>query len=310
MQEAIVIARVEADGRLVQDIEDAAKAGTDLRRQPDALPLPPGQRCRAAPQRQIADADIVEEPQPLLNLFEDPFGDGVTVRGSIDLSSQLFGFARKDTVSASASSEEGTDFTTLPNFGKFVNSPLNTSAFRSSLISALIDRNLFSQNPQVSLPSGLLSSPSQKHGRYYFSYAFEQTLWQSQDDPTNSYGLFGQTGFSDGNPNALQWSALGGIGGTGLLPGRTNDKFGVGFFYYGYSNELKQHLDPLITLGDEYGGELFYNFAVTRWFLLTADVQVLAPAVKAQITGGPLNNPAVANNSTVVLLGLRGQVRF
>ena len=254
----------------------------------------------------------VYDPRETLNRtgFEDPFSEGVTVRGSISLSSSLFGLSHKDTLSATLSSEEGTDFTTLPNLGKFLGTAINTTAFRNSLIDALVDEDLYGQDAQTSLPSQLLPSPSQKRGRRYLGYAFEQTLWQSAEDPTNSWGLFGQTAVSEGNPNALKWSVLGGIGGTSPLPGRANDKFGVGFFYYGYSNELKQALDPLITLGDEYGSEFFYDFAVTKWFRLTADAQILAPAIKAQITGGSLTNPTVANNPTVVILGLRGGVRF
>jgi hypothetical protein len=38
----------------------------------------------------------------------------------------------------------------------------------------------------------------------------------------------------------------------------------VGAFYYGYSNDLKEALAPLATLRDEYGVELFYDFASRR----------------------------------------------
>jgi hypothetical protein len=61
---------------------------------------------------------------------------------------------------------------------------------------------------------------------------------------------------------------------------QSENQIGVGMFYYGYSNELKQQLDPVMKLGDEYGAEAFYNFAVTKWFRLTADVQVISPPVK------------------------------
>lgn len=122
--------------------------------------------------------------------------------------------------------------------------------------------------------------------------------------------MFGQAAVSDGNPNSLKWSVLGGVGGTSPLPGRPNDKFGVGVFYYGYSNELKQHLEPVVQLGDEYGAEVFHNFAFTEWFRLTADAQVIAPAIKAQAVAPPIRNPTVVNNSTVVLLGLRAQITF
>jgi porin len=158
---------------------------------------------------------------------------------------------------------------------------------------------------KVAFPQ-LIPPPSEKRGRYWLGYSFEQTLWQSPADPKKAWGLFGQVAVDEGNPNSYKWAAMGGIGGTGLLPGRPNDRFGVGAFIYSYSRELKEAAAPLVTLGDEYGTELFYNFAVTKWFRVTADLQVIAPAIKAQV----IAPKTVENNSTVVLLGLSAQVIF
>jgi porin len=204
------------------------------------------------------------------------------------------------------SSEAGTDFTTIPDLGKIA----DTASLRNALIKALITDTMFGGNGQNDLPPQLIPPPSEKHGRYWLGYSFEQTLWQSPTDPNQTWGLFGQTAVSDGNPNSYRWSAMGGIGGTGLVPGRPNDRFGVGAFYYRYSDELKKALAPVVTLGDEYGAELFYNFAITKWFRVTADFQVIAPGIKAQAVAPPLISPTMMNNPTVVLLGLRGQVVF
>jgi porin len=252
---------------------------------------------------------MVYDPTDALNRtgLEDPFRAGVSVRGSVDLSSNLLGLPRTDTVAAAVSSEQGTDFTTIPNLNLFA----DTASFRNALIKALITNTIFGgNNAQSSLPPQLIPPPSEKRGRYWLGYSFEQTLWQSPADPKKAWGLFGQVATDDGNPNSYKWAALGGIGGTGLLPGRPNDRFGVGAFYYGYSRQLKEALAPLVTLGDEYGAELFYNVAVTKWFRVTADLQVIAPAIKAQLTDPSLITPTVLNNSTVVLLGLSGQVTF
>jgi len=252
---------------------------------------------------------MVYDPNDALNRtgFEDPFGAGVTVRGSVDVSSTLFGLPRTDSVAAAVSSEWGTDYTTLPNLGKFANIP----GFANSLVHAFITEGMWGNDAEAFLPSQLQQSPpSEKQGRYWLGYSFEQTLWQSAADPTKAWGAFGQVGLSDGNPTLYQWSALGGVGGTGLFPGRPNDKFGVGVFYYSYSSELAQALAPLVTLGNEYGVELFYNVAITKWFWVTADLQVIAPAITAQVNAPSLITATVVDNSTVVLLGLRGQVTF
>jgi porin len=250
---------------------------------------------------------MVYDPTDAINYtgFENPFSAGVNVRGSMDVSSAPFGLPRTDTFMAAISSEKGTDFESLPDLSKF-----NNPVFRAALIKAFITRALWGQDAQIDLPPELRSETTEKRGRYWIGYSFEQTLWQSSTEPSKSWGLFGQAATSDGNPNSLKWSALGGIGGTSPLPGRVDDRFGIGAFYYGYSNVLKQHLSPLITLGDEYGAEMFYNFAVTKWFRLTADLQVIAPAIKAQTVEPALVNPTVANNSTVVFVGLRGEVKF
>jgi porin len=250
---------------------------------------------------------MVYDPTDALNYtgFESPFSAGVTLRGSMDVSSNLLGVPRTDSFMAAISSEKGTDFESLPDLSKFAN-----PAFRAALIKAFITQALWGQDAENYLPPELRAETTEKRGRWWVGYSFEQTLWQSQTEPSKSWGLFGQAAWSDGNPNSLQWSALGGIGGTSPLPGRLDDRFGVGVFYEGYSNILKRHLYPLITLGDEYGAEMFYNLAITKGFRLTADLQVIAPAIKAQTVEPAIVNPTVANNSTVVFVGLRGQVRF
>jgi len=247
----------------------------------------------------------VYDPRETLNRtgLDDPFSQGTSVRGTVDLASTLFGLPRRDGFAVATSSEKGTDFTTLPDLGRFADTP----ALRSALIRALVSGALWGWDAQAQLPPELQQSPpSEKRGRWYVNYNFEQTLWQNPAYPGSSWGLFGQVALSDGNPNSIKWSALGGVGGNGLFSSRPDDRFGAGVFYYAYSNELKLHLDPLIALGDEYGAEFFYSFAITKWFRLTADFQVIAPAVKAQLVAPR----TIVNNPTVGIVGLRGQVAF
>ena len=70
-----VVALVQADRGLVEDVEHADQRRADLRGQPDALRLAARQRRRGAVQRQVADADVVEEAQALLDLAQDQPGD-------------------------------------------------------------------------------------------------------------------------------------------------------------------------------------------------------------------------------------------
>ena len=95
-------------------------------------------------------------------------------------------------------------------------------------------------------------------------------------DSDGGWGIFVRLGLSDGNPNLVKWNAAGGMGGTALLPGRPHDRWGLGAFGLGMSDE-----DLLQGLGvdDEVGGEVFYNVAVTPWFHVTLDAQVIDSAL-------------------------------
>ena len=70
-----VVALVEPDRRLVEDVEDADELRADLRREPQPLRLAAGERRRCAVELQVADADVVEERQPLADLLDDPRAD-------------------------------------------------------------------------------------------------------------------------------------------------------------------------------------------------------------------------------------------
>ncbi len=63
-----VVALVEADRGLVEDVEDAHQRGADLGREPDPLRLAARERGGGALQRQVADPDAVQEPQALGDL--------------------------------------------------------------------------------------------------------------------------------------------------------------------------------------------------------------------------------------------------
>ena len=67
----VVVALVQADRRLVEDVEDTDELRADLRRQPQALRLAARERRRGAVEVEVADADVVEERQPLADLLDD-----------------------------------------------------------------------------------------------------------------------------------------------------------------------------------------------------------------------------------------------
>jgi porin len=205
----------------------------------------------------------VYDPNSSVNTpaVEDAFADGVTIRGSVSFPVTIAGRSGHQGFAASYSNKEGTDLETLDD--------IYLPPFSSSVVL--------------------------KNDRYYFNYTFDQYLYQSQENPKEGVGLFGQFGISDGNPNKLHWMAFGGVGGTGLIPGRSSDNWGVGYYYAAWSPDLKDSLEFTLKMWDEQGWEIFYNFAVTRWLVLGADLQII--------------NPSLADE-TAVFCGLRTVVRF
>jgi porin len=155
-----------------------------------------------------------------------------------------------------------------------------------------------------------------KKGSWNIHYNFDQYLYQPKKDTDQGIGIFMRLGVADGNPNFMKFFSSFGVGGKGIFESRPNDKFGLGYYFINISNPTIQ--GPLRTrtlLRDEYGFEAFYNVAVTRWLLLTPDLQVIRGAQKDKISlvQGPLGLlPRIDKKSigTATVLGIRAQVQF
>lgn len=88
-----------------------------------------------------------------------------------------------------------------------------------------------------------------------------------------------------------------GIAGNNLFYGRQDDRWGLGFYHFGVSQQLLSSLQELNDPRKSEGGiEAFYNLALNKWTYLTADFQVINP----WNPGKPIEN----------LISLRMQTRF
>ena len=74
-EQALVVALMQADARLVEHVEHARQPRADLRREPDALALAAGERGAAAGEGEVVEAHVHEELQALLDLAQDAPGD-------------------------------------------------------------------------------------------------------------------------------------------------------------------------------------------------------------------------------------------
>lgn len=124
-------------------------------------------------------------------------------------------------------------------------------------------------------PPGL--PPSTRQGSWYVGAVWQQYLIQDPRNPARGWGVFGEVGKADANPNYHDWSVYLGVGGSSLLPSRPDDRFGIAYFNFAFSNVLKEEIAPAIILRNQSGVEVFYNVAVTPWFRVAANVQFIRP---------------------------------
>ncbi len=124
-----------------------------------------------------------------------------------------------------------------------------------------------------------------------------QYLYQDPCDPMKGWGLFGRVGTSKGETNLIELFMNFGIGGQSPFRGRENDLFGIGWFYNRFSDELGPIATTALSIGSSAQGvEMYYNYAVTPYFRLTLDLQVV--------------EPALSQADTALILGVRTQIVF
>ena len=71
-----VVALMQPDRRLIENVHDADEPGADLAGQPNALCFTAGQRVGAAIEGQVVQTDVDQKLQPGADLLEDLLGDG------------------------------------------------------------------------------------------------------------------------------------------------------------------------------------------------------------------------------------------
>jgi porin len=171
-------------------------------------------------------------------------------------------------------------------------------------------------NPQLVPDLITGTSPSTKDDNYMFTLNGEQYFWEPKgasvpraeggrkEDfsvPTQDYainrpgvGLFYRVAYTPEDRNLWNINVSGGLGARGIIPGRPYDRMGLGVYWLKESSDLDDQ--PGNLLQDEVGGEAFYNFAITPWLNLSADVQWI--------------HPGITSSDNAVVLGTRLNTRF
>ena len=88
-EQAAVVALVQADRGLIEDVHDAGEPGAHLAGEPDALRFPARERLGGAIERQVVQAHVAEEAQPLDDALHDLAGDLAAPARQLERAEQL-----------------------------------------------------------------------------------------------------------------------------------------------------------------------------------------------------------------------------
>ena len=257
------------------------------------------------PQEDIILSALALDPSgsPTSNDLGKAFSDGVMLVGNGKLTVKPFGLVGHQSLGFSWSDKQRFSLTQDPsNLARFL---LNERFPRLANPGPVLTNILGRFFPALLVP---VQPANRASSSWSMSYTFDQYFWQPDGDPKRGIGLFFGFGVSDGNPNPIQYSFLTGIGGKGVVPGRPDDSFGLGFARTEFSSSFVPFLRQNLNLGlqREDAIEMYYNAAVTPWLSVTADLQIINPGLtKALNSFGQL-----ANVDTAVVAGTRLRIRF
>jgi len=151
-------------------------------------------------------------------------------------------------------------------------------------------------NPRF-VPGIIEGEVPKKKGNWMFTFVGEQYLWtpegahvsradggskEDYDVATQFFGenqpgvgLFYRFAYTPDNRNLWNITISGGIGARGVINGRPLDRMGIGVYWMRASSDLNKQ--PIIggILNNETGVDAYYNFAITPWLQLSADLQYI-----------------------------------
>jgi porin len=141
------------------------------------------------------------------------------------------------------------------------------------------DFNSLNQDRRTLLRNILRGTPlSTEDDSWAVYYNFDQYLYMRPGKVPQGFGIFGRLGISDGKANAFHRFYSIGFGAKGMLPGRENDQFGIGYYYLDITDDLQPIVRRRLLRGHEQGVEAYYNLAVAPWLHVTPDLQIIDPA--------------------------------
>jgi porin len=270
----------------------------------DTIDADPNEFASGRGTSQFMNANFTFCPAISLMAPYSTLGAGIIVKPThaVKFSSVVYNIKDSSTTSGFEDIGEGAAWVTAAEF-EYILGELpggQNVAFGYAFDSEFVDLN-----ERFVFPPGQGLAPTTKDNTWAVTWSTWQYLWvkNPSDAPINltngepdrqGLGLFARAGFADQDTNPIEWSASGGIGGKGIIPGRERDTFGVGYFHLKFQPE--RLIDNIGVDDHAQGFEAFYNVSITPAANLTFDVQVLDSP-----------QPDV---DTAVILGLRLGLKF
>lgn len=128
---------------------------------------------------------------------------------------------------------------------------------------------------------------------------YDQVVWQADASGNRNVRFVSAGALADQSPGFSRWQYTGQVVATGLFDSRPRDKFGIGGYYVGATDHVKNlSKDSILVpdLGDYSGLEIFYSAALTPAIHLTGDIQ--------------FTDDFEVANDTAIIPGLRLSMEF
>jgi porin len=208
---------------------------------------------------------------PTTTGFQSFFDNGATIFANLTLPTKFFGLPGQQGVSGTFSTGKYNDLSPTAYF-----------------------------DPEA----GLVITPGFERDSWSIFYSANQALWVDPCNPKHAYGVFTNIGTADNGPSPIRFAANVALYGSSPITSRPLDTFGVGYTFTRYSSPVRDFAPVLLPIGNDQAVELFYNYAVTPWFNVAPDLQVVLPAREDTF---PPNRQSI---DTALVLGLRAKIDF
>jgi porin len=257
------------------------------------------------PSHDVTLAAMVLDPDGTImkNNLGKVFDNGVMALGSADLKIKPFGLPGHQNLTLAWSNKVRTSLIQDPsNIARLLlNARFPALGNPGPILSEILEKHA----PGLLVPAAPLNQESRTWAAVY---SFEQFLWQPSGDPRRGVGTFFSAGVSDGKANPIKYSYSLGLVGKGVVPGRPQDDFGIGWARTEFSDNFVPFLRSTFGLGlnREDAVELYYNAAVTPWLSISPSFQVISPALNKTLD----SSGNFKDLNTTYITGVRVGIRF